>query len=600
MSQTKTTAHSFGGILKKAKDGSYKLPAFQRKWRWTTRQVMSLYESLRLGYPIGAFLFLTSPEGAKLDPRAFHGSGRRASSHAEHDSLVLDGQQRITAGMTIYYGLDDVDGAEYYVDSGKINTLLADHKVNIEDEDAVRQFCLQLDLDDGYLVPKPRRLDRRSHFAKRELVWTAFLTEERQDEFDELVDGIEDRRKKDVMRKVVRKFLKPSANVQVPVIELGSDFDLSSISKVFSTINSSGKLLTPFELVVAILYPSGVRLEEDIKDFKSRFSYYANMDRGGEVLLQTIALMSKRSPKKAELPKTIEQNNYRQYAEQAADALDQAGRFLTESMGIGLDVTDRLTPYDALFAPFALVLLRLKEKKISVAEQGRAQRKLQRWFVASSIIQRYQEGVHNKQKQDLEEMNAWIDDDARIPSWIENTYVTPSIKLASPNGAIGRLLTCLINRNRPKDPVLGGSIGYGDQLGTTQIHHIYPTKWVSKGLKNAGSKKIDSNIALNTMLLHSRTNGDWLNFDPRSQIEQSEGAIGREAMVERYKSQLIDDRCIELMTVSDKSVQDYEDFLDSRYRVLIGLLRQFDINESSDSADLVELDEPSIEESENS
>ncbi|MGM8061033.1 DUF262 domain-containing protein [Vogesella indigofera] len=120
MGQTKTTALSFRKIIKKAKEGSYKLPAFQRKWRWTSNQVISLYNSLRLNYPIGSLLFLTSDAGAKLDPRAFYGAGPKANSNAIQESLVLDGQQRITAGLSIYYGLEDDGNRGFYIDCKRI------------------------------------------------------------------------------------------------------------------------------------------------------------------------------------------------------------------------------------------------------------------------------------------------------------------------------------------------------------------------------------------------------------------------------------------------------------------------------------------------
>jgi len=41
-----TTSANFKELIEKAHAGQYKLPAFQRKWKWTKKQVMSLYESL--------------------------------------------------------------------------------------------------------------------------------------------------------------------------------------------------------------------------------------------------------------------------------------------------------------------------------------------------------------------------------------------------------------------------------------------------------------------------------------------------------------------------------------------------------------------------
>lgn len=587
MSHTKTTAISYGAILKKAKSGDYKLPAFQRKWRWTTRQVMALYESLRLNYPIGALLFLTSPEGEKLAPRAFHGAGKIAAGSQGQESLVLDGQQRITAGISIYYGLSDVDGSEYYIDSKKVDELLADEKVNLDDEDQVARFISRIDLESGYLTAKPHRADRSHHLSKSGLIWTAYLTPEKSAHFDDLIDGLE-KRQKDIIRKVIRPHLAPNVNIQVPVIELGSEFDLAAISKVFSTINSSGKLLTPFELVVAILYPHGVTLEDDVDGFKERYRYYANMDKNGEVLLQVIALLSGKSPKKADLPKNIEAANYNRHSDTAAKLLNETGEFLTRNLGLGLDVTSKLAPYDALFAPFAVVLSRAKDLKLNNAERGEAHHKLRRWFVASTISQRYQEGVHSKQERDVVDMEEWIKGGAE-PRWITNTVVTPSLKSASPSGALGKLLLCLMNASRPHDPVLGGHIGFSDGATTAQVHHIFPTRWAPKGIADYKKDAMDTNVALNTMLISAATNADWLNFDPKNQVELTSGSLQNS-----WVNQLVPQDAIDVLKKDSKTVADFNDFIDCRYRAVVQRMVDFGIIESSQTSELVELDEPSI------
>jgi hypothetical protein len=548
---------------------------------------MSLYESLRLEYPIGAFLFLSSPEGEKLAPRPFHGSGKVAAGNLNHESLVLDGQQRITAGLSIYFGLEDVGGSEYYIDCNKLDQLLTEGKVNLDDPDQVARFAEDVDLDSEYLVAKVHRPDRNHHFVKSNLVWTAYLTQERQAQLDDLLDNC-DRRVREIIRKLVRVHLAPNVNIQVPVIELGAEFDLASISKVFSTINSSGKLLTPFELVVAILYPNGINLEDDVDSFKQKYRYYANMDRNGEVLLQVIALLSGRSPKKSDLPKNIEPSNYNRHKELAAKCLDEVGKFLTLNLGVGLDVTSKLTPYDAIFAPMAVVHHRVSEMKLSNAEMGTALDRLRRWFVAAAVNQRYQEGVHNKQERDANEVEEWVKGGAE-PKWMATTVVNPSFKHASPSGALGKLLLCLINSSNPSDPVLGGHIGFRDGASLAQIHHIFPTRWAPKGISDYKKGGMDTNIALNTMLLAADTNADWLNFDPKTQIQQSKYPADQS-----YHGQLISDDAIAVMSMPDKATAQYNEFIELRYRSVVRKLAEFGVHESAQQVDTIELDEPSI------
>ena len=86
---------SFRELVDMAHSGRLKLPVFQRNWRWRTEKVKRLFDSLRQRYPIGSLLFLGG-EGSDLSPRTFHG-GASGAPKVPTESLVLDGQQRLTA-----------------------------------------------------------------------------------------------------------------------------------------------------------------------------------------------------------------------------------------------------------------------------------------------------------------------------------------------------------------------------------------------------------------------------------------------------------------------------------------------------------------------
>src|SRR5690606_36428957 len=142
------------------------------------------------------------------------------------------------------------------------------------------------------------------------------------------------------------------------------------------------------------------------------------MDATGEILLQTIAMLAEVDQKKSNLPKSITAANYTLHKQQAFDALEALGGFLTDSLGCGLNVSAALVPYDAIYAPMARALLHVKNKVMSGPELAEAHRKLKLWFAASSLSQRYQEGVHNKQGRDFREMVAWIDGAGEPPAWL--------------------------------------------------------------------------------------------------------------------------------------------------------------------------------------
>jgi uncharacterized protein with ParB-like and HNH nuclease domain len=103
------SVESYLAIVRKAHDGRLKLPAFQRDWKWKPSQVMLLLDSLRQGFPIGSFLFLQANPLIDLSPREFKGSAPGAAMGAAEE-LVLDGQQRITAGLELFFG----SGSNHY------------------------------------------------------------------------------------------------------------------------------------------------------------------------------------------------------------------------------------------------------------------------------------------------------------------------------------------------------------------------------------------------------------------------------------------------------------------------------------------------------
>ncbi len=90
----------------------YLLPAIQREFVWSQRQVAALFDSIMRGYPIGSFLFWQVDKDRRSDYqfyefiRDYHEKDNAHNQPAAHDgdglTAVLDGQQRLTA---LYIGL---------------------------------------------------------------------------------------------------------------------------------------------------------------------------------------------------------------------------------------------------------------------------------------------------------------------------------------------------------------------------------------------------------------------------------------------------------------------------------------------------------------
>jgi hypothetical protein len=94
--------------LSRVHQHDYVLPAIQREFVWQTEQIVRLFDSLMLGYPIGSFLFWKVEKSQSLDfvfydfMTDYHA---RSARHLKRLNIgegraltaVLDGQQRLTA-----------------------------------------------------------------------------------------------------------------------------------------------------------------------------------------------------------------------------------------------------------------------------------------------------------------------------------------------------------------------------------------------------------------------------------------------------------------------------------------------------------------------
>ena len=83
-------------LLERARTGQLQLADFQRGWVWDDEHIKSLLASVSVSFPIGAVMLLQiGGEHIRFKPRPLAGTDE--ALHAEPETLVLDGQQRLTS-----------------------------------------------------------------------------------------------------------------------------------------------------------------------------------------------------------------------------------------------------------------------------------------------------------------------------------------------------------------------------------------------------------------------------------------------------------------------------------------------------------------------
>ena len=152
---TKTPLHD---LLANARAGKLQLPDFQRGWVWDDEHIKSLLASVSVSFPIGAVMLLqTGGENVRFKPRLLAGTDE--ALHTEPETLVLDGQQRLTSLYQALMSTSAVDTKDvrgkpirrwYYLDMRQSIDPEADQEdavLSVPDDRQVKSFGGQTTLD---------------------------------------------------------------------------------------------------------------------------------------------------------------------------------------------------------------------------------------------------------------------------------------------------------------------------------------------------------------------------------------------------------------------------------------------------------------------
>lgn len=560
---------AFVRLVKSAHSGRTKLPAFQRQFKWTASQVVLLFDSIRQGYPLGGMIRIAGSREA-LGPRTFMSSSNDAEEKETKD-LILDGQQRITAGIRLFISDVKSDNAKFFIDLESLYNNFESSGVDIKDKEGVQVYVDDLDITDLRYIKAKRSKNPYALLNSSKLLYTPLLLQENSADYDSYIKSFLEVFPvyEEFLSRVVKPHFSVGEGPQVPVIDISDEFALDAISRIFKTLNSTGKMLTPFELVVAVMFPHEVDLRKEIAEAKKSRVYYPNVDSSSEIVLQTVLNFAGKEHKRSKIPQNLNKEIWEKYKNEAWKWLDEAGKFCTERLGMGLDMSDKLVPYDSLFMPLAAILRRIEYDKIAGEDLASVNAKIARWFIGSSLLQRYQEGVHNKQTKDIEQIVAWIKDDSNEPTWITE-FAAPSLQRESPYGARGKIIRALANRKKLLDPVNEKEVGAGS--ADVEIHHIFPGKFVNN-LTGWEKSKDNHNIIFNWMNITAETNKLFTNEDPSSQIELAKKKNPHN-FKDAYSSQGIDDNAQAILFKKSKTRKDFYDFIAVREQFFLSLLEK--------------------------
>lgn len=503
-------------IIDECSSTSWVLPRFQRYFEWKKEGIRDFIKAIFNDYYVGAFLLWETKREPEVKVQAIKGVERR---DLKADSVILDGQQRITS---LFYVItapnaetfpdkanwDDtgiykdhpqyfyIDFAEFLKDYKSANTIKTYRKKLAEDE------CFKSLLFPVYELNKYGAwLSRLEKFLR---------TLSKND--DKIYD----------IKEVIRKKLAHMwEGYEIPYISLPPEMKIDQVTDIFEQLNTKGKPLTVFDLLIARLYIYDIDLrglwDKTVKEYRNTiFRYSKTVDKMPIYILQSMSLFyDKNSSAKRidilDIYKNIyqnnTQNNFETHWQEFSKYQDLALRKL-ENMregGFGVD-NEKELPYEPMI-PVLTALLKLIDNQ---GKQKECYEKLDKWYWSSVFTNAYSAAADTQMTTDFKEMREWFRDDTKVPKTIirmkeelENLHLR---EVETRSNSKYKGIMSLIGLEGAKDFVTCQTL---ENARTNNQDHVFP-KADPHGF--GAAKHVNS--VLNMTWLSSKTNKTKLNKKP--------------------------------------------------------------------------------------
>ena len=256
------------------------------------------------------------------------------------------------------------------------------------------------------------------------------------EKYSQWVDGLEDfmhsssnntEKIRKVRRIIDRKLRHIIDGFEIPYISLPSSMELSLITDIFERINTMGKKLSSFDLLIARLSKFDIELKKLWKESNKRYPKFQNYHRVNEkmhfYILQAVSLFyNKTSACSREDILNIYQNvfeptgmSFEEIWHEMAEYVNRALQKL-ENLRDGFGVKDEgQLPFSPMIPILATLIkeIDLRQNKIE------CQKRLKIWYWSSVFSNAYSGAVDSQLTSDFKDMREWFSNTERIPRTVE-------------------------------------------------------------------------------------------------------------------------------------------------------------------------------------
>lgn len=454
--------------------GQIKLPMFQREFVWEKEQSSKLIDSILKGFPIGTFIFWKTKE----ELRSYKEVGNHKlpeTDKGDYVEYILDGQQRITSLYAIRKGIR-------ITKDGKV----VDY----------RDIYINLDHDpenDEQIVVTEQQAGKRYVSVHR--VLTSQITD--------LLDEFPSRE----TLKQIETYKNRLTNYDFSTITI-KDYPIEVACEVFSRINTGGKSLTVFEIMVAKTYDEAKKfdlaekyelLRDGSDDDKACLTAAKFETLPESIIMQCVAAITLRAVRSKDILK-IRRETFIANWEPMKAALFMAIDFIRSELRVPVS---QLVPYPALVVPLAYFFHATGNQK---AEHDQV-RLLEQYFYWAGLTERYSASTESKLSEDFNKMDAIAKGAAPnypsselsiAPQKIEETWFSAG------NGYCKAIL-CLLAYQQPKSFDTNGLVILDNshlKIATSRnYHHFFPKAYLDSVDKNK-----EPNLIANITLIDGYSN----------------------------------------------------------------------------------------------
>ncbi|MDU1513429.1 GmrSD restriction endonuclease domain-containing protein [Klebsiella michiganensis] len=453
--------------------GQIKLPMFQREFVWDKEQSARLIDSLLKGYPIGTFIFWKTREALR-SVKDIGNHSLPETPKSDYAQYILDGQQRITSLYAIRKGLRiSKDGKE----------------INYKD------IYVNLDYDplnDEQIVTSQRE-DDKAYVSVHDL-----LTQKMGDLFRQV--GMD---KSDL----VEEYKTRLTTYDFTTITI-KDYPIDIACDVFSRINTGGKPLTLFEIMVAMTY-------DEAKGFDLALKYDELLNGSDEndtslskakfdtvpaaTVLQAVAAITVDSIRAKDILK-IRREKFITNWEPMVSSMFTAVDFIRTKLHVPVS---QLLPYASLLVPFTYFFRKNNNKRPTEIQA----KLLRQFFYWVGLNWRYSGATETKIAEDLKKMNMILQE--KMPKYPSGELNVSAADISETWFTAGnsniKAILCLFASHKPRnldddsDVILDNS---NLKIATSRnYHHFFPRKYVERHCPS-----MEPNLIANITLIDAASN----------------------------------------------------------------------------------------------